>query len=147
MPEITIKGKGLIKKIAKTDAEYNTYIPLDGELVCVTDGDNARLVVGDGTSTVDECKSVGSAGTRLMEGNGSIEQPVFELLSESEEEFVYDPDETTSHSIGFPRLYATCIETDVSDDKTVHKTIDLQVSENGPVDYLGIGTHTYPLER
>lgn len=59
MPEITIRGKGLITKIDKTDSRYTTEIPLDGELVCVTDGDSAGLVVGDGTSTVDECKSIG----------------------------------------------------------------------------------------
>ena len=73
MTEVTITGKGLIKKIDKTDPEYTgeggvaKYIPLDGELVCITDGDSAGLVVGDGTSTVDNCKSVGGQLTLVCD--------------------------------------------------------------------------------
>lgn len=67
MTEVTIKGKGLIKKIAKTDPKYTTDIPLNGELVCVTDGDSAGLVVGDGTATVDNCKSIGGQLTLVCD--------------------------------------------------------------------------------
>ena len=58
MPEITITGQGLIKKIDKTEARYSTYIPDNGELVCVTDGDTAGLVVGDGVSVTSGCSQV-----------------------------------------------------------------------------------------
>lgn len=63
--EISINGKGLIKKIDTTDAQYSTYIPDNGELVLVTSTDSNvityKVCVGDGTSTVSECAKLFAA--------------------------------------------------------------------------------------
>ena len=68
MTEITIKGKGLIKKIEKDTtpgSEYLTYTPDNGELVCITDGTSAYLVVGtlvEGQKQhLDNCPKVGGS--------------------------------------------------------------------------------------
>lgn len=90
MGELIVKGKNLIKKIDKADpnSEYTTYVPRDGELVCVIDGDNAELVVGDGTSTVNNCKSIGGPNTDHTTYTTTL-IGVKEVDQETEEEDTY----------------------------------------------------------
>lgn len=55
---VLVKGKSLIKKITKDlteGSEYLTYIPGNGELVCVSDAGNQNVYVGDGTSHIADC--------------------------------------------------------------------------------------------